>query len=154
VRPDLAWPYAVVGWALERQGQLAPALDVYKAGAMALGSSSSFTSTWMLIPNRGTGKFVVDRLALLSELDFEQDVREYVTAVLERKTRDFWLHRAKNTTDRGDHAAAYQHLYAAGWDFLILNDIAEVLKALKTAAESAGSPALAALAALRLSNAS
>lgn len=154
VRPDLAWPYAVVGRALERHGQLVPAIDVYKAGAMALGSSSSFTSTWMLTPHRETGKFVVDRLALFSEFDFEQDVREYVAAVLERKTRAFWLHRAKNATDRGDHAAAYQHLYAAGWDFLILNDIAEVLKALKTAAEGAGSPALAALAALRLSNAS
>ncbi len=154
VRPDLAWPHAVVGWALERQGRLAQAVDVYKAGVKVLASSASFTSTWMLAPNRGTGKFVVDRLALLSELDFEQDVREYVAAVLERKTRDFWLIRAKNATNRGDHAAAYQHLYSAGWDFLYLNDIAEVLKALRTAAEGAGSPALAALAALRLSKAS
>ena len=60
--------------------------------------------------------------------------------------RDYWLGRAKEAAQRRERAAAYQHLYAAGWDDYFSNDIDSILAKLVTAAESAGSPALAALA--------
>lgn len=146
LRPDLAWPYAVAGWAHERAGEVTKAVEFYGAGAMALGSTASFTEPWVGSQPSPHNKFSVQRLLELQPENLGADIRDYLSAAAKREVRDYWVGRAKEEAKRREHAAAYQHLYAAGWDDYFSNDIDSILAKLVTAAESASSPALAALA--------
>ena len=146
LRPDLAWPYAVAGWARERAGEIAQATGLYAAGATALGSTASFTEPWIGSQASPNNKFSVQRLLELRPGELRADVRDYLSAAAQHELRDYWLGRAEEAAQRDEHGAAYQYLYAAGWDDYFSNDIDGILARLITAAESAGSPALAALA--------
>ena len=152
LRVDLAWPYVVAGQAFERRGCPDDAVAMYKAGAMKLGSSSSFTALWSFVPHSATGKFAVDRLLTLASHNLEASLQKYVNATVERKTRNFWLNHANAATEQGDHRAAYQYLYAAGWDYYHSNDILEILHAMKASAKLAGSHTLGAILALHIDN--
>ena len=145
-RPDLAWPYAVAGWAQERKGEINRAVDTYSAGAMALGSTASFTGPWVGNPAFADDKFTVQRLLELRPGNLAPDLQAYLDSAAKRGLRDYWLDRAQEATQRGEHAAAYRNLYSAGWDKYFSNRIDEVLAQLAVAAESSGSSALAALA--------
>ncbi len=149
-RPDLAWPYAVIGRALEKQGRPGDAIAMYKTGAQKLGSSASFTMPWSLVSESDTGKFALDRLLELSGDDLEPGVREYIDATMERRTRKFWLARADAATREKDYAFAYQCQYAAGWDFYYSNDIAEIVEAIRVSAGLADFRSLEAIAALHV----
>ena len=146
LRPDLAWPYAVAGWARERAGEVTQAIEFYSAGAIALGSTASFTEPWIGSQVSPNNKFSVQRLLELRVERVGGDLRDYLSAAAKHELRDYWLGRTEEAAQRGEHALAYQHLYAAGWDDYFSNDIDVILTRLITAAENAGSPALAALA--------
>jgi hypothetical protein len=44
--------------------------------------------------------------------------------------REYWLNQAERASERGDHGQAYQHFYAAGWDFFFSNDMGTILSSL------------------------
>ena len=146
LRPDLAWPYAVAGWAHERSGRVAEAIALYAAGVMTLGCTAAFTEPWIGSQVSRHNKFSVQRLLELRPENLSADVRDYLDAASRREVREYWLGLAAEADREGEHATAYQHLYAAGWDDYFSNDIDGILTKLAAAAESAGSPALAALA--------
>jgi hypothetical protein len=149
LRTDLAWPYAVVGRALERSGLSAEAVKMYEAGARKLCSSVSFTGEWRYAFTTGS-KFAVDRLLALPKDALDPSVREYMDAVMNRRLRDYWLAQAKASTEKGDFNGAYEYLYAAGWDDLDCSGILEILHALSLSAKQARSPALEAILKLHI----
>jgi len=148
LRDDLAWPYAVVGWANERNGRISAAKDAYRAGLMKLGSSSSFTSNWTRINSLLEGKFAAERLTALADSGLDSQAREYLDALKNRAVRRYWTGQAQRATERREYSRAYQDLYAAGWDQVYFNDIGEVLSLLTDAAAKAGFNTLAELASL------
>ncbi|MCA9094558.1 MAG: hypothetical protein KDA68_13795 [Planctomycetaceae bacterium] len=154
-RTDLGWPFAVLGWAAERQGDLATAVKHYAAGLTALGTSSDFTEYWEKIGPGQKRKFVVDRLMDLSD-SLPEDVLEndYFRAVAGSKhskgffdcVRRYWSERGESAEREGRYSDAYQSYYVAGWDMLVLDDIEEILDALARNAQAAGFQALASIA--------
>jgi hypothetical protein len=149
LRTDLAWPYAVVGRALERLGFSAEAVKMYEAGARKLCSSASFTGDWRYAFTAGS-KFAVDRLLTLPKDTLDPSAREYVDAVANRRLRDYWLAQSKAATEEGNFNGAYEYLYAAGWDDLDCSGILEILQALGLSAKRADSPALEAILRLHI----
>ena len=150
LRHDLAWPYVVVGWAYERERKIPRAKDAYRAGLMKLGSSASFTANWTRTKSTRASKFAAERLIALCDAGLDSQARDYVDALTSGSTREYWLNQAERASERGDHGQAYQHFYAAGWDFFYSNDIGIILTSLMAEAEKAGLSTLAALASLHL----
>jgi hypothetical protein len=150
LRNDLAWPYVVIGWACERERQIPKAKDAYRAGLMKLGSSASFTANWTRTNSARASKFAAERLIALGDSELDSDARNYIDALINRRTREYWLNQAERASERGDHGQAYQQFYAAGWDFFYSNDIGLILTSLMAEAEKAGLSTLAALASLHL----
>lgn len=150
LRNDLAWPYVVIGWACEREQQIPKAKDAYRAGLMKLGSSASFTANWTRTNSARASKFAAERLIALGDSGLDSDAHNYIDALTSGGTREYWLNQAERASERGDHGQAYQHYYAAGWDFFHSNNIGIILTSLMAEAEKAGLNTLAALASLHL----
>jgi tetratricopeptide (TPR) repeat protein len=152
LRSDLAWPYGVAGRAFEELGRIEAAAELYKAGVKKLGSSSSFTEPWSLVSKSGTGKFAADRLLTLAYADLEPAIKQYLDAIAGKKVRDFWFAGGNAAATEGDFRTAYDCYFAVGWDIHYYNDMAEILKAIKTSAGLAGSPTLEAIGELHFSS--
>ena len=150
VRSDLAWPYAVIGWACERKGRSVEAIEYYKRGLMTLGTSSAFTETWTHDREVCSQKFAAQRLRTLSNLASEPEVQGYIAARTVSETRNFWLVKAKVSIESHDHRSAYRYFYFAGWDSPFSNEVQDVVSAVQSSAQKAGFSALAALALLHL----
>ena len=157
LRSDLTWPFAVLGWAAERRGDLATAIKNYVAGLTALGTSSDFTENWgtgTFEPTQKT-KFVVERLKELRDtlppVVLEND---YLKTALESKhsadffnrVRKHWCERASLAEEAGRYADAYKYYCCAGWDIHVLDDIVSILDCMVRNAEAAGWSALASIA--------
>jgi hypothetical protein len=67
LRTDLSWPFAVSGWASERQGDRVLAVKLYQTGISAFGSAAEFTKHWGRPAGEGHTKFVIDRLCDLRD---------------------------------------------------------------------------------------
>jgi hypothetical protein len=148
LRNDLAWPYAVIGWAYERQRKIPSAKDAYRAGLMKLGSSASFTANWTRTNSTRANKFAAERLIALCDSGLDSQARDYIDSLTGGRTREYWLNQAERASARGDHGQAYQHFYAAGWDFFFSNDMGTILSSLMMAAEKAGLGTLVVLASM------
>jgi hypothetical protein len=153
-RTDLTWPFAVLGWAAERQGDRATAVKHYTTGLTALGTTSDFTENWGHTPPQRT-KFVVDRLKELHDAippkrledDFLKTALESSnSADFFQRVRKYWCERAGLAEEEGRYADAYEGYYRAGWDILVLDDIEIILDGLVRSAKAAGWPALASIA--------
>jgi len=155
-RTDLAWPFAVAGWAAERAGNVEQAIELYFAGLESLGSSEVFTETWKLGPRPVGVKFVVGRLIELGP-SLPASIRQngYLSVVsphpYKRGTqsgalREYWLKRGDEAERLENHAEAYRCFFAAGWDSFHANDMPLILDRLAKAAHAGGSAALAKLA--------
>jgi len=145
LRHDLAWPYAVTGWAYEREGKVVEAISVYAFGVFAPGSSASFTELWTLGPKAAFKKFCVHRLLTLTPRDLPSTVQEYLQEASRNREREYWIRRATLATEAGNHQESYHHLYAAGWDAFSTNDGA-LLEMMAEAAGRANAPTLQSLA--------
>jgi len=157
IRTDLTWPFAVLGWAAERQGDPATAVKHYVAGLTALGTSSDFTENWgagAFEPTQKT-KFVVERLKELRDaLPAEALENDYLKTALESKhsadffgrVRQHWCQRAALAEKEGQYADAYKYYYRAGWDIHVFDDMENILGCLARNAEAAGWPPLASIA--------
>ncbi len=152
LRTDLAWTYAVAGRAQERSGLADMALKMYEAGVRKLCSSTSFTDTWKHNLTIGS-KFAVDRLLNFPVDTLDPSSREYMVAVANNKLRDYWIAQSEAAVADGEFEAAYQCMYAAGWDDLYTDDILEILQALASLAKRASSPTLEAISSLHISTA-
>jgi len=148
LRPDLAWPYAVMGWAAEREQDFLCAIADYTAGLRTLGSSLSCMSN----VERG---FVAARLShLLGGTSGDSTTDAYLEAALTPTTgatfpspiRQFWMREAQRAESSGDYRRAYECYYAAGWDDHVFNDMDQVLDGLVRSADRAGYAALSRIA--------
>jgi hypothetical protein len=157
LRTDLTWPFAVLGWAAERQGDPTTAVKHYVAGLTALGTSSDFTENWgwgTFEPTQKT-KFVVERLKELRDaLPPEVLENDYLKTALESKhsadffgrVREHWCQWAALAEKEGQFADAYKYYYCAGWDIHVFDDMESILDCMERNAEAAGWPALASIA--------
>jgi hypothetical protein len=145
LRPDLAWPYAILGWAAEREMDVARAMESYVAGLKALKTSLEYVGN----------RFVPERLRhLQSESDAHNTTDPYLEAALAPITdstwpsnlRHFWMREAQNAEERGDHDRAYRCYYSAGWDDFMSDDMEQVLDGLVRSADAAGYTALSRIA--------
>lgn len=156
LRTDLSWPFAVGGWAAERQGNRALALERYRAGIRALGSAAEFTDDWGRPAGQGHTKFVIDRLCDLRD-ELPAGLREdsYLRAALATDhgvkrffaIRDYWIEKGQESERAGHPDRAYWCYYRAGWDLYCTDDMEKILDRLEGAAKAAGWQALARLAA-------
>jgi hypothetical protein len=155
-RTDLAWPFAVAGWAAERAGNVERAIELYFAGLESLGSSEDFTETWKLGPSPVGVKFVVGRLIELGP-SLPANIRQngylsvvsphpYKRGIQSGALREYWLKRGDEAERLENHAEAYRCFFAAGWDIFYANDMPLILDRLAQAAHAGGSVALAKLA--------
>jgi hypothetical protein len=147
-RCDLAWPYAVAGWAAERVGDIGKAVKTYAAGLVSLGSTADFTYTDGF-ESRSLGKFASWRLLELAPAGLSAWCRAYLDAVPEFKERDFWLHQGEAQERAGKPLKAYWCYYRAGWDSYVY-PVTDVLERLHEAAVNASSRTLSELAKLHL----
>ena len=144
LRPDLGWPYAIMGWAAERNHNPTAAVDHYLAGLETLGTSCGFMV-------KVEHDFVVKRLGeLRGHLPRESRDDPYLQAALAPRTpetfpssiRGYWMGQAEEAEQRGQHDQAYRCYYSAGWDDFVANDMDVVLDGLVRTAEAAGYSAL------------
>ena len=140
VRSDLAWPYAVAGWAAEKAGDMEKAISLYAAGIKGFGSTSDFSRT------NFKSKFVTSRLLELSPQGLTPSCREYLDAAKDRKLRNYWIRLGEAKERAGFSDKAYWTYYRAGWDEYTSEAQMEVLGRLERAATKAGSKTLATLA--------
>jgi hypothetical protein len=155
LRTDLSWPFAVLGWAAERQGDITAAIKHYFAGLPALGTSSDFTECWETIPPGQKMKFVAERLKEFGDsLPPEVLESDYLNAFVGAKhsrglferVRRYWCERASLAERERRYGDAYESYYSAGWDILVFDDMGRILDGIGRNAEAAGWPALARIA--------
>jgi hypothetical protein len=150
LRPDLAWPFAVLGWADQRNGSTAEAIRTYLRGLKTPGLSRDFTGTWNPNPTHEFRKFAAARLwELRAHLPSEVQNDPYLIADNQSaagRIRDYWFAKGQAAEAESRHADAYRFYYCAGWDDFVFDNIPEVLDRLGPAAGLAGFPALSQLA--------
>jgi hypothetical protein len=151
LRKDLAWPYAVLGWANERSGDLEAASGYYLAGLEALGTSEGFTAGW----HQRTGaqyKFVAERLLELQQTTTSPLAQQaYLSALTASRhpafgIREHWISKGQAAEQQEFYERAYYYYYSAGWDVLLTNDMNDLLNSLERVATQGGYGALAQLA--------
>lgn len=156
LRPDMAWPYAVLGRAAERRRDIPAAIGWYWAGLWAPAASQAFTEGWAPFETGGRKSFSAYRLARLADdLPAELWAHPYLAAALDSRSyepplytaaRAYWVRRAEEAERAGAFEEAYRCYYSAGWDDGFSNDIEQFLAHLVRTAEAMGSRTLAAIA--------
>jgi hypothetical protein len=151
LRTDLAWPYAVLGWANERRGDLEAASSYYIAGLEKLGTSEGFTEAW----HQRAGsqyKFVAERLLeLRPAISSALAEHPYLSALTSNHNpalglREHWIDKGQLAEQQKLYQQAYYYYYGAGWDMPLMNDMNDLLIALERAASQGGYDTLAQLA--------
>ncbi len=140
LRPDLAWPYAIMGWSAQRVGKLDEAIATYYKGLRSLGTTYDYEA----LINEG---FLHERLAELhDELPKEISSDDYLQAACNRPTwpnnqdplHRYWMKLARTAEAHGDYHLAYDYYYRAGWDRRIVDDMDEILDGLIRTSSAAG----------------
>jgi len=156
-RSDLTWPYAVLGWASERNGDLDSAVKWYFSGLRSLASTAGFTEQWSLRDAYGETKFVAERLSHHRGV-LPPDVLDdkFVVAVKDAGNRvgllnavpKFWRDMAALAERENRPRDAYQNYYRAGWDVYVydFDDLEIILVSLSRHARTAGTESLARIA--------
>jgi hypothetical protein len=148
-RPELNWPYAVLGWAAERAGNFNLAAQVYERGIFSWGSSEDLAREWML-PRSVQAKFVARRLIALAREPSSAEIGRYLAAAHQRSgIRKYWIQRGEAAEREGRFAEAYAHYCSAGWDDFVTNE-RELLEAIHRTCVAAGFEARAEVVGLHL----
>lgn len=147
-RHDLGWAWDIRGWSAERDGELSLAVQCYRGGLRASAfadQSVRFRTHWF---PESYGKFTAFRLYELQrsgKVHVEPD--EYLQILwdsdaksLRRNVTEYWTRVAEARSAAGEHARAYEALYAAGWDLGLQNltGYRDLLSRLADTAEAAG----------------
>ena len=151
-RQDLGWAGAIVGWNLERQGEIRSAVKVYWDSLLA----SSFTEQGVRFNTHSDAdewtKFSIARLVANTEqltgLLGSNCVRaRYVQLFLRPQKRSllqevssFWMHQAKEDEQAGDSEAAYENFFRSGWDMGVsrLSEYQNILASLARCSSTSG----------------
>ena len=150
LRPDLGWPFGVMGWAADRLGDSASASTHYLDAIRAMGTSSAMSFL------RLERDFLVKRINELRQYLSPEALKDPQTvAALLPPTREFassnlrrfWMSEARKAEEVADHRRAYNCYYRAGWDDYCTDDMDLILDGLVRSAEGAGMTGLAHLAA-------
>lgn len=134
-RPDLSWPYTVLGRAAERDGNLREAAIQYATGIQQMGTQRQILGLDEKWPRR--------RLRVLSRhVSFRAN--DYIQELLSSEStstavRNHWLAAAAEAESSGAYARAYEHYYWAGWDMHYFDDIEQILEGLVRCADNSGS---------------
>jgi hypothetical protein len=163
LRPEIVWPYAVMGWAAEREGRLDAAAQHYGAGLTKLQTSADFTESWRMSDSGPTSnKFVVERFKVLARSRGENyEENPYCAAALALWNpedrfggiRRYWLEQGEMAEAALKYDLAYSCYYNAGWDAFSTDEMPEILSRLVRIARAAGWVALTQLAELHLQSA-
>lgn len=151
LRPDLGWPYAILGWAAERDHDPGKAVENYLAGLKTLGTSCCFMGTVGC-------DLAIRRLDELRDHVSSDSINDsyfqatQVDVGVPSRIRQYWLQKAEQAAARGEHDLAYQCYYNAGWDDYAANDMQQILEGLVKTAEGAGYLALSRIAKLHLAS--
>ncbi|MFO1062456.1 MAG: SMI1/KNR4 family protein [Pirellulales bacterium] len=160
-RKDLGWAATVAGWAAERRGDAGQSQHLYYSAKHA----SAFTDQSIRLRSHWFpehfSKFSAAQLydALSSgkgdsaDSKFAQDAYlkilwEEPTTRVRSAVRDYWSALASQAESAGDHAIAYKHFHAAGWDLGAerLSDYDRILNGLSRSALASGAVARASIA--------
>lgn len=149
--PHLAWGWDLLGYALERRGETAGAIEAYRKGL----DCSIFTDQTVRVRTHGFSsdgqKFSASRLNRLDFRPTDPVEREYYSLLIESdedqrrdRVREYFAERARR--ERG--AAAHDLWKRAGWDLGAepMAAFAELLEHVAATAEATGRHAQAALA--------
>ncbi|WP_146525568.1 hypothetical protein [Novipirellula artificiosorum] len=148
--PDLLWPWDIAGYAEERRGRVADAMDVYREGAYR----STFTDQAVRINTHWTQsqavKFCVARMQQLEpeQVFYSSYLKSLVGNNIQRSQNDvyqYWIDQSKQTVEDAERLTL---LMRAGWDLgaASMDHYANLLEAIFDAATNAGQHARAALA--------
>ena len=152
--PELAWPWDLCGYAAERHGENAAAVDLYERAAVC----SVFTDQSVRLETHWasdvSAKFAVSRLHelapdLVQGSDYYRALSGPDTKARRSAVTDYWLQQASHAEADDDHGRALDCLIASAWDVGVdsIERYASVLDRIQHAAERAGQPARAELAA-------
>ncbi|MDP6442791.1 MAG: SMI1/KNR4 family protein [Pirellulaceae bacterium] len=157
-RDDMGWAFDVAGWAAERRGDFAAALDLYWRGLHCSAFSDDtvrFRTHWFPAE---FGKFAAARMHVLRDhlpTDWAEDAYLQLfwagdAESLHERVKQYWCGVADDQMDVGMHAAAYQSYYRAGWDIglRVVTDYSEILEQMAAAAAAAHYSALERIARL------
>lgn len=162
MRSDITWPFAVLGWSAERNGDLTTATQWYHRGLRSLATTADFTDSWSPKGAVNTTKFVAERLldnsaSLTSELqndEYYHAIRDCHTSLdLSDSIREYWRDSGQTAERESRPFDAYRNYYYAGWDVHVFDNIHTLLENMIRNARSAESVSLATLAEYHLSNA-
>ncbi len=150
--PELAWPWDIMGYAHERAGELAAAIDAYRQGVEAsvyTDQSVRLRTHWML---NEAPKFSAARLKRLSpETIAASDYLTHLCSTKARQSREeltqYWLGEAQLASARGDALHQQKCLLNAGWDLGAepMGRYASIMEQITQCAEKSGSAALASI---------
>lgn len=157
LRTDLSWAGDIAGWACERSGQLAQAIEHYfdnrHASAFA-DQSVRLRSHWF---SDHLGKFSIAQLSRLrdslSDVQRDDPYLQLLWREPAHRTRsairEYWMGLAQNAVNESRFADAYSCYVQAGWDLGAerLSDYIEILEGMSSCATLAGWAARARIAA-------
>lgn len=147
-RSDLGWSYALFGLSQQYAGQFELARETLFAGRTA----SAFSDQSVRFrTHRFQQRFAKFSIAQLASENFqlldEQAADPYLNLILNcppnqliQSVHRYWEERASQAESLGDHQAAYEYWYRAGWDLGVvqLSDYHKILESMARAAQAAG----------------
>lgn len=151
LRKDLAWPYAVLGWSKERAGEITGAVEVYRAGLPALGTTQDFTEPW--VTDAPYVKFSTRRLMSVDANTLTPPEREYLASARNGQCGEFWTRQGQAHEGKQEWGAARACYLRSAWDEWRFEEASAAVQRLLGVAKKMGSKPLAALAKLHLASA-
>lgn len=152
--PELAWPWEILGYSAERNGDIAKATATYRTAmhcSVFTDQSVRFNTHW---ESDHSAKFSVARLASLSpdtlgSDDYFRKLREADPASRRAKITKHWIQSASQALTQERYRDALDAYLAAGWDIGAepITTFAELLDSISSAAQGCGQQARAEVAA-------
>lgn len=159
-RNDLGWCYTLAGLSQQTAGQVETARDTFFASRLTSAfSDQSVRFRTHRFPQR-FGKFSIAQLASDQYRHLgEQTSDPYLRLVLNcpenqliQSVQHYWEELASHADKIGDHEAAYEYWYRAGWDLgaVHLSNYHSILENMANSAQAAGWQGLARVARIHL----
>jgi hypothetical protein len=147
-RSDLGWSYALSGLSQQYAGQVESARETFFASRMA----SAFSDQSVRFrTHRFKQRYAKFSIAQLASENFQllevQAADPYLNLILNcppnqliQSVQCYWEDRASQAESLGDHHAAYEYWYRAGWDLGVvqLSDYHKILESMARSAQAAG----------------
>ncbi|HBE71884.1 MAG TPA: hypothetical protein DDW52_27395 [Planctomycetaceae bacterium] len=123
IRRDLGWTRDVLGWSMQRRGDIHDAIEIYRTGARA----AVFSDQAVRLRSHWFGK---------QHPNFAYAQLESLGSPLHRETAESRLDQAHHCLATGSAQAAYEAAYEVGWEIGFKN-LKQGIEALKIVCEAA-----------------